>query len=439
MRKLFFVNPSTRQTIFGRMKFLALPPIGLGLLASRTPPGYDIAIVDENVDEIDFDASVDLVAVTATTVQAPRAYQIIEQYKARGVTTIIGGIHASVRPDEASRYADSVVIGEADDMWLKVLKDYESGNLQKVYKVESFPSLENAPPIDRGLFSKKYALQSVQTSRGCPCNCNFCSVTKFNGSRYRFRPVREVIAEIERLGVNRLFIADDSVVGLGRSGIDHARELFTALKGLGKTWGSQVCITIAEHEDLLKAAAASGANTFYIGFESVEAGSLEAMNKSVNLRPAVKGFKDAIRKIHDHGIGVIGGFILGSDFDTKDIFKRTADFILETGIDGCQFTIMTPFPGTALYERMQRENRLLYTSYPDDWSRYNAYELVIRPKNMTIHELVRGQMYLYDATSTLAKSAARSVKTLVSTGSPINAAINFSWNYSNYRAIKAAF
>jgi radical SAM superfamily enzyme YgiQ (UPF0313 family) len=379
------------------------------------------------------------VAVSANTVQAPRAYAIIHEFKSRGIPTIMGGIHASVRTEEALRHADSVAVGEADEIWPEILSDWDAGDLKRVYRADAFPSLGGMPPVDRRLFSDKYVIHSVQTSRGCPCDCNFCSVTKFNGRRYRFRPVREVVEEVARLKDKRFFIADDSVVGLGKEGLQHAGRLFKGRKELKKSWGAQVCITVAEHEDLLKAAAGSGANTFYVGFESVEASSLRSMDKRINLRPAIRGFKAAVQRIHDHGIGIIGGFILGSDADTVDIFKRTAEFIHETGIDGCQFTIMTPFPGTRFYERMFREGRLIYANYPEDWGRYNAYEVVIKPKNMSVYELVRGQQYLYDATSTLGKSFARGVRTLLSTRSLTNAMINFSWNYYNYRAINGAF
>ena len=249
----------------------------------------------------------------------------------------------------------------------------------------------------------------------------------------------DVIREIDDMEVNRFFISDDSVVGLGPKCVEHAKKLFAGLKGMKKTWGSQVCVTIAEHEDLLKSAAEAGANTFYVGFESVDADSLKSMDKGVNLRPEIRDFKDAIKRMHDHGIGVIGGFILGSDADTKDIFKKTVDFIDETGIDGCQFTIMTPFPGTRFYDRIQKEKRLLYTDYPSDWARYNAYEAVIKPRNMTLDELREGQQYVYDETSTLGKSFSRGLRTLYSTRSFMNAFINFSWNYYNYQAIKAAF
>ena len=410
--------------------------MSLGILASRTPESYDVEIVDESVDELDFDVPADLVAVTAATVQAPRAYEILSEFRARGVHTVLGGLHASFVTEEASRYADTVVCGEADELWATVLEDFDRGSMKKRYRMQSYPRMENMPPIRRDLFSKKYYIQSVQTSRGCPCNCNFCSVTRFNGRRYRFRPVAEVIEEVASLKENRLFISDDSIVGLGQKGVDHARELFSAMKGLGKSWGSQVCITIAEHDELLRAAAEAGANTFYIGFESVEAASLESMDKGVNLRPGSRNFKDAIRKMHDHGIGVIGGFILGTDTDTRDIFRKTIDFVFDSEIDGCQFTIMTPFPGTRFYEQMEREGRLLHTNYPEDWIRYNAYEPVIKPRNMTIDELLEGQRAVYEATASMKTSFVRGVKTYWNTRSTINAVTNFLWNYYNHKAIR---
>jgi radical SAM superfamily enzyme YgiQ (UPF0313 family) len=261
-------------------------------------------------------------------------------------------------------------------------------------------------------------------------------VTRFNGGRYRFRSIPEVIGEIGEIEDSRFFIADDSIVGLGRDGIEHARRLFDGLKGMGKTWGSQVCITIAEHDDLLRAASEAGANTFYIGFESIEAESLKSISKGINLRPMIRNFRETIKRIHGHGIGVIGGFIMGCDADTTSIFDKTIEFVQETGIDGCQFTIMTPFPGTRLYEQMQKEGRLLYTDYPDDWKRYNAYEAVIRPRNMTVDELREGWRRVYDATSTMGTSLVRGLKTLINTRSLNNAFINVFWNYYNYRAIK---
>ncbi len=438
MKKILFINPTINNTVFGNMKMLALPPMGLGVLASRTPERYFVSIVDENVDPLIINSEPDLVAVTATTGQAPRAYEIIHEFKKLGIHTVMGGIHASVMPGEAALHADTVVTGEADELWPRVLDDFEKKRIGKRYDAVTRPGLQNIPKIDRGLYSKKYMIHSVQTSRGCPCNCSFCSVTKFNGAQYRFRNLDHVVEEIQEIRDRRFFIADDSIVGLGNDGIAHAKSLFARLKGLGKSWGSQVCITIAEHDDLLRDAADAGANTFYIGFESIDAESLKSVDKKINLRPIIRNYKKTIQKFHDHGIGVIGGFILGTDADTSDIFDKTIEFIHETGIDGSQFTIMTPFPGTRLYDQMHREGRLIYTDYPKDWVKYNAYEAVIRPRNMTVDELVEGWRRVYNETSSPVRSLKRSIKTLMNTGSFVNASINLFWNYYNYKAIQGA-
>lgn len=438
VKRILFINPTINNTVFGKMKMLALPPMGLGVLASRTPKRYFVSIVDENVEPLIINSEPDLVAVTATTVQAPRAYEIIDAYKKLGIHTVMGGIHASVMPGEAALHADTVVTGEADELWSRVLDDFEKKRIGKRYNAETRPGLQNIPRIDRSLYSNKYMIHSVQTSRGCPCNCSFCSVTKFNGPQYRFRNLDDVVEEIQEIKDRRFFIADDSIVGLGNDGIAHAKNLFARLKGMGKSWGSQVCITIAEHDDLLRDAAEAGANTFYIGFESIDAEALKSVDKKINLRPTIRNYKRTIKKFHDHGIGVIGGFILGTDADTGDIFDKTIDFIHETGIDGSQFTIMTPFPGTRLYDQMQREGRLIYTDYPGDWVKYNAYEAVIRPQNMTVEELVEGWRRVYDETCSPVRSLKRSMKTLMNTGSFVNASINLFWNYYNYKAIQGA-
>jgi radical SAM superfamily enzyme YgiQ (UPF0313 family) len=436
--RILFVNPSIRETIFGRMKTLSLPPMGLVGIASATPPEHEVAIFDENVEEgpLGFDA--DLVAVTATTGQAPRAYELLEECRRRGIPSVIGGIHASVLPDEASRHADAVVVGEAEELWPIVVADCARGELKRRYVAARRPDIEHLPRARRELLSKRYVVASVQTSRGCPCNCSFCSVTSFNGRRYRFRSVAEVIEEIERVETPGLFLSDDSIVGLGPECVAHAHELFRRMKGLGKSWGSQVCLTVAEDDELLRAAAEAGAKTFYIGFESVDEASLRSVSKGVNLRPLIRDYREATRRIHDHGIGVIGGFILGTDGDGPDIFEKTIELVREAEIDGCQFTIMTPFPGTRLFDKVRDEGRLLYTDFPGDWGRYNAYEAVIRPKNMTVDELVRGRRHVYDQTSTLGRSLRRGWTTWRNTGSYQNAVINFFWNYYNYKAIRTA-
>ena len=434
MKKILFVNPSNKDDILENVKILSLPPVSLGVLASHTPEDYEMEIIDESIDTIDFDRDVDLVAITCMTPLAPRAYDISTRFRERGIPVVLGGVHASMETQEAANFADAVVIGEAEEIWPTVLQDFEAGKLRKIYS-SNRPSLKNLPRPRRNLFSPGYFIQTVQTSRGCPFDCNFCSVTRFNGAHYRFRPVDEVIEEVSDLKGDRFFFIDDNIIGSGERFTKRALKLFERLKHLGKEWGSQICLTVVESDELLREAAESGAKFFFIGFESVEAETLSAMNKQINLRPTTRNFKDAIRKIQDKGIAVIGGFIFGNDTDTKDIFEKTVDFIHDTAIDAAQFTILTPLPGTKLYQQLASEGRLLLRGYPEDWKRYNGFEVVFQPKNMTVEELHEGHISAYEATASLKSSFARAIKTFLKTKSLFSTISSFYWNYDCFKMV----
>ncbi|MFB0506026.1 MAG: radical SAM protein [Thermodesulfobacteriota bacterium] len=434
MKKILFVNPSNKDDILEHVRILSLPPINLGVLAGLTPEEYEMEIIDESIDTIDFDKDVDLVAITCMTPLAPRAYDISARLRERGIPVVLGGIHASMEPQEAANFADAVVLGEAEEIWPTVLQDFEAGTLRKTYSCNR-PSLKNVPWPRRDLFSPGYFIQTVQTSRGCPFDCNFCSVTRFNGAHYRFRPFDEVIEEVSKLKGGRFFFIDDNIVGSGERCTKRTLKLFEWLKDLRKEWGSQICISVVESDELLRRAAESGARWFFIGFESVEAETLSAMNKQINLRPTTRNFKDAIRKIQDRGIAVVGGFIFGSDTDTKDIFEKTVDFIHDTEIDAAQFTILTPVPGTKLYEHLASEGRLLFRDYPKDWKRYNGFEVVFQPRNMTAEELQEGHISAYEATASLKGSFARAIKTFFKTKSLFSTISSFYWNYDCFKMI----
>lgn len=434
MRKILFINPTSKADVLGNVRTLCLPPINLALLASCTPERYEVKLIDETLERIDFDQEADLVAITAMTVSAPRAYEISKQFRRRGVPVVIGGIHASMMTDEASRYADAVVTGEGEAAWADVLRDAEAGSLRPLY-ISPMADLERLPKLRRDVLPKGYFAQTVQTSRGCPFNCIFCSVTRFNGGKYRFRPVDDVINEIQQIPDRHFFFVDDNLIGSGPQCARRADQLFERLKGLGKIWGSQTCINIVEDDALLRKAVDSGAKFFFIGFESVEADTLAALNKRVNLRPATKHFGDAIKKLHDHGIMVIGSFIFGNDSDSPDVFDKTVDFVYENQIDAAHFTIQTPLPGTRLYEKLASEGRLTYCDYPSDWKRYGAFDVVFQPQNITAEDLKAGQVRAYRATSTLRKSLLRALTTLMRTRSFLGTAVAFTWNYDSYRAV----
>jgi radical SAM superfamily enzyme YgiQ (UPF0313 family) len=436
MKKILLINPAFKGSLHSNIKVLAIPPLNLAMIARYTPEQYEVEIVDEGVEELDFNTQADLVGITCMTPLAPRAYELATHFRKRGIPVVMGGIHASYMPDEALRYVDAVVIGEAETTWPKLLEDFAQGQMQRIYKVCEQPDIENLLPPRRDLLRGKYFVETVQTGRGCPINCNFCSVTAFNGPRYRLRSIDSVIEEIKSIKSKRIFIVDDNIVGSGNKYIKRAQELFTRLKECDKEWGAQTCLNIVEHDELLRTARDSGCRALLIGFESIDAGSLTAMHKPVNLRPNTKNFSDAIKKIHDHGIAIVGCFIFGADTQDKDVFRRTVDFALANDIDAIQMTLETPLPGTAFYKQMVEENRLLLTDFPNDWRHYNIFEPVFHMKSFTPREAYEGLLNAYSEMSSFNISLKRGLKTFWNTRSLFSTGIAFSWNYHAYKTIR---
>ena len=435
MKKILLINPSFKGSLHSNIKVLAIPPLNLSMIARYTPEQYEVEIVDEAVEDVNFNAVADLVGITCMTPLAPRAYELATHFRKRGVPVVMGGIHASYMPEEALRYADTVVVGEAENIWPQLLEDFAQGRMQKIYKADQQPDIENLLPPRRDLLRGKYFVETVQTGRGCPFNCNFCSVTAFNGSRYRLRNIDSVIEEIKSIKAKRLFIVDDNIVGSGDKYIKRAKELFTRLKECDKEWGSQSCLNIVEHDDLLKTARESGCRLLLIGFESMDADSLTAMHKPVNMRPSTKNFSDAIKKLHDNGIAIVGCFIFGADTQDKDVFRRTIDFALANDIDAIQLSLETPFPGTAFYRQLVEENRLLLTNYPNDWRHYNIFEPVFQMKSFTPREAYGQLLDAYSEMSSFMTSLKRGITTFRNTHSLFSTIIAFSWNYQAYKTI----
>jgi radical SAM superfamily enzyme YgiQ (UPF0313 family) len=377
--RLGLIQPA-REANTQRSKKSLAPPLNLGLLAALTPSDVEICITDENTSIIDFERDVDLVGITTLTVTANRAYEIADSFRKRGVTVILGGIHASLLPEEAASHANSVVIGEAEDIWANVIADFKTSNLKPTYKAETRPSLRNLPMVRRDLFdqSRYFGKNTVFTTRGCPFDCSFCSVTTFFGRSYRCRPVDEVIAEIKTLPQNKLiFFMDDNIAGNPK----FAKELFRALIPLKLRWLSQCSVTIANDEELLALAAQSGCIDLFLGIESISTASLAEVGKKIN---KVEKYEEVIRKIHAHGIAIHGFFIFGFDEDDEEVLDRTADFAIKNKLESAQFDLLTPYPGTKFYDRIVAEGRLLSS----DWSKY-GYELLFEPKKMlaqTLHE-----------------------------------------------------
>ena len=353
----------------------------LTALAALTPPEIEVKITDENIEPIDFEEDVDLVGVTGMVMHAPRAYEIAQRFRQRGIPVVMGGPHASSLPLEAKEYADAVVIGEAENVWQGLIEDYKKGCLKPFYKQDAFCSMEGLPFPRRDLLRKDayMTVNCVQTTRGCPHQCDFCHVTHFFGKTYRCRPVEEVIEEVKRLDGEFVVFIDDNIAGNRH----YAKELFTQLKPLKKKWASQASMTLTRDPELLKLAAESGCVSLFIGVESLSSENLKEVNKSFN---RVSQFEEAMKALHDHDIMILSGFIFGLDHDDEGVFERTLRFCERNRIELPTFFILTPLPGTALFQRMEAEGRLLHK----DWGQYNGATVVFKPKLMTEETLQRG-------------------------------------------------
>jgi len=378
--KLTLIAPAvvdeTKRGMQGRV--FQLPPLALATVAATTPEHVDVEIVDEALEPINYECGADLVGITTLTRFAPHAYTIADRFREKGIKVVIGGMHPSALPDEAIKHCDSVVIGEAEGVWSRLINDFEKKWLKKYYRNKDFVDLSTICTPRRDLYKKERYLFThlIQTTRGCPFNCGFCSVTKFFGRTYRTRPVDSVIKEIRDLKTKFVGFSDDNIFG----NRIYARKLFSALKYEGVIWLSQASLNIADDPNLLRMAARSGCKGLFVGLESADCESLTQMNKGF-LKP--HKFKDAIGRLHDQGISVLGAFVLGNDNEDPSIFKRTLDFAKKIKLDLAQFAVLTPYPGTAIYNRLIKEKRI----FNFDWTKYDAGNAVFKPLRMTADRL----------------------------------------------------
>jgi radical SAM superfamily enzyme YgiQ (UPF0313 family) len=332
----------------------------LQLLAAITPSTHDVSIVQEHLgDAVRFDdANVDLVGITAMTIQARRAYEIADGYRSAGKTVVLGGIHPSVQPNEALQHADAVVVGEAEPVWSQVLADATTGHLRGLYRGKEYADLSQLPPYRRDLFPKRssFSLGSVQAARGCPYDCSFCSATLFTGRKYRFRPVENVIAEIKAMGRRFIFFLDDNIF----ASEPYCRALFSELKKLDVIWVGQASLHLtAGNPDLLELAAKSGCFSLFVGIESLNESNLRATGSlAKNKVSTPEEIGRSIRVLHDHDIIVMAGVIFGFDDDDPDVFDRTREFLFDNRVGHGSFSALTPFPGTKLFEALHAQSRI---------------------------------------------------------------------------------
>jgi radical SAM superfamily enzyme YgiQ (UPF0313 family) len=392
MPTLLLINPTIDKTVLGNMKATSWPPLNLPYIAALTPPHYNIQVIDENIEPFIF-RKADVVGITAMTASVHRAYRIAQKYRSLEIPTIMGGIHVSMMPEEALEFCDAVVIGEAESIWPTLLKDLESGRLKKKYKGELL-DLDNLPLPRRDILNQSfYSWGSIQTSRGCPMDCTFCSVTAFNGRRFRRRRLNSVLDELTKIPQKKIMITDDNIIGHSLEDRRWTRSFFKKVIDLKlkKIFFVQSSLEIGEDPDLLRMASKAGVKVVFVGMESVNSDSLLSFKKHINLKHfRQKHYDGLIRNIRKAGIAILGSFVLGSDDDTYNVFNATLKFIQSTGIDIIQTTKPTPLPGTQLWDKLLVENRIIDTDFPNAWKEYRLSRLVYEPRKMSRREVYKG-------------------------------------------------
>jgi radical SAM superfamily enzyme YgiQ (UPF0313 family) len=360
----------------------SIPAMSLPLLAAYTPGDVEVRLVDDQYEEIPYNDSGDLVGITAITETVAQAYEIADEYRKRGVPVVLGGIHPSLLPDEASTHADCVVIGDADEIWPQLVEDFRKGEMKTRYRMERLPSLAGLPLPRRDLLNDDFYLPMdfLYATRGCPRKCSFCCLPNFWGSTFRHRPVEEVIGEIERLPRDLFGFIDDNL----NANPKFLKELMRQLIPLKKKWMAEVTLDFCRDEEMLRLASKSGCMAIFVGFETISSNSLQAIGKRHNLG---RDYYDIVKRARDCGIGIEGSFVFGFDGDDRSIFENTLDFFLKSGLDSVNTNILKPYPGTKLFDQLCREDRMLSLDWAD-WA--SCDKVLFRPKLMSPDDLLAG-------------------------------------------------
>jgi radical SAM superfamily enzyme YgiQ (UPF0313 family) len=363
-------------------KSLRYAPLTLTTLAALIPTDLhvEVTLLDEGIAEIDPALDADLIGISAITGSAPRAYELADQFRQRGIPVVLGGVHPTLMPHEAAQHADAVVVGYAEQTWPQLLRDFVAGRMQPCYQQDNSFTLAGTPFPRRDLLNadQHVIAHTTEATRGCIHRCEFCVVPAAWKQVYQ-RPVAEVVADIRQMGARRLIFLDLNLI----SDRHYACELFRALEPLKLTWGGLSTTLIAQDDELLDLAARSGCRGLLLGLESLAPLSLRETHKGFNTR---QDYYDIVRKLHERRIAIQGCFAFGFDHDTPETFAATAEFAIDAGIDLPRYAILTPFPNTALYRRLKRENRIL----TEDWSLYDGQHVVFQPQQMRADELLRG-------------------------------------------------
>jgi radical SAM superfamily enzyme YgiQ (UPF0313 family) len=365
---------------------------GLLIVAALTPPYYEIELVDEDFDEIDFTKKYDLVVISTITKYALRTYNIADCFKSLGVKVVLGGIHPTVMLEEAKEHCDAVVSGEAENLWPEILKDFENNKLKPFYKSNQLFNLANSPiPRYELLKQNRYNIIWIQTSRGCPHNCEFCGASKLFGLTYRQKPLDKIIEEIQKIKL----LFPNVIVGFGDDNFllnkTFSKKLLNKLIPLKIRWSAFSDVSIGNDIELIQLMKSSGCINVFLGFETVNKKSLKKINRNNWKYKHLKSYSAYIQNIQSAGINIMGSFIIGFDDDDEFTFRDITKFAIENNIYTTQITFLTPLPGSALWERFKKENRLL----PINWDEYGFLDVTFVHPKFSKEELINHLIRMY--------------------------------------------
>ncbi len=412
IQKIVLIWPGREGRLWGKAPG---SPYTLMRLASLVPEEIPVEIWDEDLGPLPLHrlGKHDLVGITSKTLTIDRAKEIALIAQRRGATVVVGGTHATLAPDEVSQWAHVTAVGEGYHTWPQIISDALNDRLQKIYTDESWIDLAGVTAItDRVLKMvdehRHYWTPYMEITRGCPRDCHFCTAIRVSGKVMRHRPVDEVVDEIQRRRIKRFFLTDDNFGLNFRTHPDYIVQLFDALKKLDLNgWTAQAEMMVGNFPELLGLARQAHLDKLFIGFESINASNRRDLGGKS--KGGIEEYKRVIDTIHRHGIGVVGLFVLGLDGDTPDVFENTWDFVRESELDAVSFTIMTPYPGTALRREYEAQGRLL-PNIP--WSKYDTAHVVFQPKQMTVEQLRRGYDWICRKAYTPLSIAARGIRAL---------------------------
>lgn len=381
--KILLLSPC-KNILTRKPRFLMIPQLALHLIAGLTPSEHEVKVIEEEAEDVDLEERFDLVGISCMTANAPRGYFLADEFRKRGAKVVLGGVHPTLLPEEALQHADSVVVGEAEGVWARLLDDARNGRLEPRYH-EPSPPLDDYVRIGPRQAAQKrlFNVVPIMTTRGCPYNCEFCCVHDIFGSRVRHLPVASVVRDIVDSAGRYFIFLDDNIIGDAR----YARELFRAIAPLGIRWVGQASLSFVKDTELLQLASDSGCVGLFFGLESVSESQLKTMRKSIK---AIEGIREAIRKVKSFGIYLHASVIFGFDSDTPATFPETLDFLERNRISSASINVLTPYPGTAVFRQLREQGRLL----TEDWTYYDHSTTVFRPKNMSALELQAGRLWV---------------------------------------------